>query len=224
MVNAFWWHHRTISHEGDDLETKDAWQLEFLLSLRPAGSGFRRTRGSYVHYSSSFFQFNRRRRATMLLEHPAGPYDVGATTFALPVRPAGVIGKAALRTETGQITPALRLEEVSFTAYYPASLSPGMAKSRQPSWLDWVPRCVLCHSRCRCRCGGDSPPPSACRPLAEAVRGYSRFTGKPLTPDSDMARSSMSALLALTFNLGNLQAYRHLYCGPYFSSLGRAFR
>jgi len=65
----------------------------------------------------------------MLLEHPAGP-------------------------ETGQFTPALRLEEVSFTAYYPASLSPGMAKSRQPSWLDWVPR-----------------------PLADAVRGYSRFSG-----------------------------------------------
>ena len=83
----------------------------------------------------------------MLLEHPAGPYDVGATTFALPVRPTGVIGNAGLRTETGQITPALRMEEVSFTAYYPASLSPGTAKSRQPSWFDWVPRYVrvLCH-------------------------------------------------------------------------------
>lgn len=87
----------------------------------------------------------------MLLEHPAGPYDVGATTFALPVRPTDVIGKAALRTETGQITPALRLEEVSFTAYYPASLSSTVEKSRQPSWLDWVPRYVLRRGRYRCQ-------------------------------------------------------------------------
>ena len=44
-------------------------------------------------------------------------------------------------------------------------------------------------------------PPSACRPLAEAVRGYSRFTGKPLTPDSDVTwHVIMSPLLALTFD------------------------
>ncbi|KAH9986353.1 platelet-activating factor acetylhydrolase, isoform II-domain-containing protein [Russula compacta] len=89
----------------------------------------------------------------MLLEHPTGPYLVGATTFALPVRPSDVIGTATVRTETGQITPALRLEEVSFTAYYPAS--PTIAQSRW-KWLDWLPR-----------------------PLAETVRGYSRFAGIP---------------------------------------------
>lgn len=76
----------------------------------------------------------------MLLEHPTGPYDVGATTFALPVRPTQVIGEAAVRTPTGQITPALRLEEISFTAYYPAS--PTTEKSSRP-WLDWLPRYVL---------------------------------------------------------------------------------
>ena len=77
----------------------------------------------------------------MLLEHPTGPYDVGVTTFTLPVRPTEVIGKATVRTETGQITPALRLEEVSFTAYYPASPTT-KEQSRQPTWLNWLPRCV----------------------------------------------------------------------------------
>jgi hypothetical protein len=78
----------------------------------------------------------------MLLEHPTGPYDVGATTFTLPVRPTEVIGKATVRTETGQITPALPLEEVSFTAYYPASPTTTKGQSR---WLNWLPRCVLRH-------------------------------------------------------------------------------
>jgi hypothetical protein len=80
-------------------------------------------------------------QANMLLEHPTGPYDVGATTFTLPVRPTEVIGKAAVRTETGQTMPALRLEEVSFTAYYPAS--PTKEQSRGPTWLNWLPRYVL---------------------------------------------------------------------------------
>ncbi|KAI9507512.1 platelet-activating factor acetylhydrolase, isoform II-domain-containing protein [Russula earlei] len=90
----------------------------------------------------------------MILEPPAGPYPVGATTFILPVRPAKVIGTAGVRTESGEIAPALRLEEVSFTAYYPASHSTTGERSR---WLDWLPRYAL--------------------PLAESVRGYSRFTG-----------------------------------------------
>ncbi|KAI0249989.1 platelet-activating factor acetylhydrolase [Lactifluus subvellereus] len=88
----------------------------------------------------------------MLLENPAGPYPVGATTFTLPVRPTRVFGTAAVRTETGQIAPALRLEEVSFTAYYPVSRT--TAESRWKKWLDWFPR-----------------------PLADAVRGYSRYAG-----------------------------------------------
>lgn len=107
---------------------------------------------------------------SMLLEHPAGPYLVGATTFALPVRPSDVIGTAAVRTETGQITPALRLEEVSFTAYYPAS--PTTARSRW-KWLDWLPRYVLHRSGVE-----ESRSLSFVRPLAETVRGYSRFAGE----------------------------------------------
>ncbi len=72
-----------------------------------------------------------------ILENPAGPYSVGAVTFVLPVRPACVIGGATVRTETGQTVPALRLEEVSFTAYYP--VSPTAMKSRW-NWLNWFPR------------------------------------------------------------------------------------
>jgi platelet-activating factor acetylhydrolase len=75
-----------------------------------------------------------------ILENPAGPYAVGAATFVLPVRPALVVGGAAIRTETGQKVPALRLEEVSFTAYYP--VSPTIPKSRWP-WLNWFPRYIL---------------------------------------------------------------------------------
>ena len=75
-----------------------------------------------------------------ILENPDGPYAVGAATFVSPVRPTLVIGGAALRTETGQTVPALRLEEVSFTAYYP--VSPTVPKSR---WhlLNWFPRYML---------------------------------------------------------------------------------
>ena len=78
-----------------------------------------------------------------ILENPDGPYAVGAATFVLPVRPALVIGGTALRTETGQTVPALRLEEVSFTAYYP--VSPTIPKSRW-HWLNWFPRYILCLS------------------------------------------------------------------------------
>ena len=146
---------RTIPHKVmvSRQRTRGSWGLAYLSGLRAVGSALRIIRGSYVHKFMFHLRswFNRRQRASMLLEHPTGPYNVGATTFALQVRPADVIGKAALRTETGQITPALRLEEVSFTAYYPASLSPVMEKSRQPSWLDWFPRYVLYHGRYRCQ-------------------------------------------------------------------------
>ena len=54
---------------------------------------------------------------------------------------------------------------------------------------------------------GDPTPPPTCRPLAEAVRGYSRFSGKTLTPDGDMGPSIVSALLALTFDW---ETFRHI--------------
>jgi hypothetical protein len=76
----------------------------------------------------------------MLLENPTGPYPVGATTFALPVRPPLVFGTATVRTQTGETAPALQLEEVSFTAYYPVSRT--TAESSWKKWLDWFPRYV----------------------------------------------------------------------------------
>lgn len=77
----------------------------------------------------------------MLLENPAGPYPVGATTFALPVRPTRVFGTATVPSPTGGLAPALQLEEVSFTAYYPVSRT--VTESRRKKWLDWFPRYVL---------------------------------------------------------------------------------
>jgi platelet-activating factor acetylhydrolase len=75
----------------------------------------------------------------LILENPGGPYAVGAATFVLPVRPTCIIGSAAVRTETGKTVPALRLEEVSFTAYYPVSPTTDTTKSRW-NWLNWFPR------------------------------------------------------------------------------------
>ncbi|KAH9071536.1 hypothetical protein EDB83DRAFT_2517349 [Lactarius deliciosus] len=96
-----------------------------------------------------------------ILESPTGPYAVGAVTFTLPVRPTRIIGGAAVRTETGETVPALRLEEVSFTAYYP--VSPNTTESRW-NWLNWFPR-----------------------PLAETVRGYSHFSVPRYLHSSAMA-------------------------------------
>ncbi|KAK0429642.1 platelet-activating factor acetylhydrolase, isoform II-domain-containing protein [Armillaria borealis] len=47
------------------------------------------------------------------------PYSVGATTFVTPVRPSRIYSSA--RLPNGQ--PALVLDEVAFTAYYPADMA-----------------------------------------------------------------------------------------------------
>lgn len=62
------------------------------------------------------------------------PYSVGATTFVTPVRPSRIYGSA--RLPNGQ--PALVLDEVAFTAYYPADMA-------NKSWtlrlgIDWLNR------------------------------------------------------------------------------------
>ncbi|KAK0224629.1 platelet-activating factor acetylhydrolase, isoform II-domain-containing protein [Armillaria nabsnona] len=62
------------------------------------------------------------------------PYSVGATTFVTPVRPSRIYGSA--RLPNGQ--PALVLDEVAFTAYYPADMA-------DKSWtlglgIDWLNR------------------------------------------------------------------------------------
>ncbi|KAJ7129494.1 platelet-activating factor acetylhydrolase, isoform II-domain-containing protein [Mycena epipterygia] len=83
------------------------------------------------------------------LRPPQGPLPVGAVTLVAPVRPALTVGTATLALGN---TPALLLDEVAFTAYYPADLSP---KSRKG--LDWL-----------------------IRPIGATLRGFSRFAGVPV--------------------------------------------
>ncbi|KAK0206350.1 platelet-activating factor acetylhydrolase, isoform II-domain-containing protein [Desarmillaria ectypa] len=61
-------------------------------------------------------------------------YSVGATTFVTPVRPSRIYGSA--RLPNGQ--PALVLDEVVFTAYYPANRADKSWKSRRG--IDWLNR------------------------------------------------------------------------------------
>ncbi|KAF9569098.1 hypothetical protein CPC08DRAFT_732375 [Agrocybe pediades] len=59
------------------------------------------------------------RRLTFFLPNPVGRFQVGVTTFTTPVRPAKVIGSAKFRKDN---KAALCLQEVAFTAYYPADV------------------------------------------------------------------------------------------------------
>jgi hypothetical protein len=66
-------------------------------------------------------------------------------------------------------------------------------------------------------------PLSSCRPLAEAVRGYSRFSGKPLTPDGYyMGHGTfiLSALLGLTFCFGKPSGISAFILWPVFLFFG----
>ncbi|KAJ8523539.1 hypothetical protein ONZ45_g110 [Pleurotus djamor] len=77
-----------------------------------------------------------------------GPYgEIGATTFAVPIRPTQVLGKAKL----GQ-KPALHLEEVAFTAYYPTKPA-----ERSPAGIHWL-----------------------LRPLRDSLRGFVHFGRLPV--------------------------------------------
>ncbi len=57
-------------------------------------------------------------------------YPVGSTTFATPVQPSVTFGNATLNDQ-----PALVLDEVAFTAYYPADVTAGPSKG-----VDWLLR------------------------------------------------------------------------------------
>ncbi|KAL0949350.1 hypothetical protein HGRIS_009420 [Hohenbuehelia grisea] len=65
------------------------------------------------------------------LDNPtSGPHPVGATTFVVPVRPARVVGTAKIGQQ-----PALQLEEVAFTAYYPAHVEDAAKPKKGLNWL-----------------------------------------------------------------------------------------
>lgn len=71
----------------------------------------------------------------LFLPDTNGRFPVGVTTFATPVRPARAIGSVKLKNVQSKDKPknALYLEEVAFTAYYPADIN---ANSRKGApWL-----------------------------------------------------------------------------------------
>jgi platelet-activating factor acetylhydrolase len=71
----------------------------------------------------------------LFLPSPKGPFSVGATHFRLPVSPPQTYGTAQIRNRsTGKLEPALVLEEMAFTAYYPAEVK-GIKKG-----IDWLQR------------------------------------------------------------------------------------
>lgn len=83
-----------------------------------------------------------------------GPYPVGCTTFAVPISGAdgagNVIGDTKLKASLGANEgdsgkPALKLEEVAFTAFYPADIS-ATRPGNGTETLQWVPRCVFYQS------------------------------------------------------------------------------
>ncbi|PPQ77726.1 LOW QUALITY PROTEIN: hypothetical protein CVT25_011160, partial [Psilocybe cyanescens] len=82
-----------------------------------------------------------------------GRFPVGVTTFATPVRPARPIGTIKLKSNQSQES-ALYLEEVAFTAYYPADVKATTSKKGVPWFL---------------------------RPLRESLHGFAAFLGNDVT-------------------------------------------
>lgn len=73
---------------------------------------------------------------------PSGPYSVGATTFSLPVRPVRNIGRARVQRESGDGTePALQLQDVVFTAFYPTDPTI-CSQNKYTKGLHWLIRYV----------------------------------------------------------------------------------
>lgn len=68
------------------------------------------------------------------LPYISGAYPVGATTFSLVLSSPEVIGKAKLRDGS----PALSLEEVVFTAFYPADLSTPPNAKKPRKGIRWL--------------------------------------------------------------------------------------
>ncbi|KAG6854880.1 hypothetical protein C0991_012070 [Blastosporella zonata] len=84
----------------------------------------------------------------LFLRGVPGPFPVGATTFVTRVPSPHQVGSIKLRSNQ---KPALFLDEVAFTAFYPADTSGSTKKG-----LDWV-----------------------IRPLNESLHGFAKFTGIP---------------------------------------------
>ncbi|KAF8195710.1 platelet-activating factor acetylhydrolase, isoform II-domain-containing protein [Mycena galopus ATCC 62051] len=85
------------------------------------------------------------------LRPPHGPFPVGAVTLVAPVTPTTAIGTATFAATKAS---ALVLEEVAFTAYYPADLG---TNGKRRKGLDWL-----------------------IRPVGATLKGFSRFAGVPV--------------------------------------------
>jgi platelet-activating factor acetylhydrolase len=72
----------------------------------------------------------------LYLKKAPGKYLVGATTFVLPLDACRRVGDAKVNAGDA-LHPALSLEEVAFTAYYPARVD-----ERSKYGLNWIPRHV----------------------------------------------------------------------------------
>lgn len=70
----------------------------------------------------------------MFLPNPGGRFPVGATTFKLPVPQHTVSGVKVRSGPSSELKHALVLEEVAFTAYYPADV-PSRSIPRGLNWL-----------------------------------------------------------------------------------------
>lgn len=79
---------------------------------------------------------------------------MGVTTFVTPVQPPQTIGSVKIRLGKEEPKPALLLEEVAYTAYYPADISSDTTKARKG--VDWF-----------------------IRPIRESLEGFSTFLGVP---------------------------------------------
>lgn len=103
-----------------------------------------------------------------------GPFAVGAITFVTPVQPSRITGAAKLKTRdsTSELPaePALCLQEVAFTAYYPAKISSETPKKGIP----WLIRLVRLTTRL-CLATFSANTIEFCSPIKESLHGFARF-------------------------------------------------
>jgi hypothetical protein len=101
------------------------------------------------------------------LRYPPGKYSVGATNFVFPAETPHVVGGATLPSTNGP-KPLLKLEEIAFTAYYPARV-----EGNPKYGMEWIVRYAYPQD-----VAADSTHFNLLlhRPLKHAVRGYASFS------------------------------------------------
>ncbi|KAF9268144.1 hypothetical protein L218DRAFT_892916 [Marasmius fiardii PR-910] len=118
------------------------------------------------------------------LKTPKG-YPVGATTFRAPLIAATRIGSVKLK---GSEDKGLPLEEVAFTAYYPAQVD-----SNSRRGLDWITRPLRLAIEGFSRFSGFESPFMLWGILAPLVYIYGRLIKIPVYPDVPLLHPSLKA-------------------------------